>query len=112
MARVLALVPDLMDRSRLTAILGGELELVATVGHLRSRLTDAATAVHPEIVVVDLGRRGVIEALPTIRAATGARIIAFGPHVERDVLAAAQAAGCDEVLARSVFFSTLAERLG
>jgi hypothetical protein len=42
-----------------------------------------------------------------IRAATTARIIGFGPHVERDVLSAARQAGCDEVLARSVFFSTL-----
>jgi hypothetical protein len=108
MTRVLALAPDLMDRSRITAALGAEVELVATTGHLRQSLDAAAgSGSGPEIVVVDLGRRGVLDALPGIRAATGARIVGFGPHVERDLLAAARQAGCDEVVARSVFFSTL-----
>lgn len=103
--RILALVPDLMDRSRVAAALGDEVEFVATAGHLRDRL--AGDDGDPEIVVVDLGRRGVLDALPALRAATTARIIGFGPHVERDLLIAARAGGCDEVLARSVFFSQL-----
>ena len=105
MSRVVALVPDLMDRSKLTAALGGDVELVATPRHLGQRL--AGDGPDPAIVVVDLGRRGAIDAVAAIRAATGARIVGFGPHVERDVLSAARQAGCDEVLARSVFFSTL-----
>ena len=109
MSRVLALVPDLMDRSKLTAALGADVELVATPGHLSQRLTGDGP--DPAIVVVDLGRRGTIDALPAIRAATGARIIGFGPHVERDLLSAARHAGCDEVLARSLFFSTLDQLL-
>jgi hypothetical protein len=103
-SRVLALVADLMDRSKLTAALGDDVELVATAGHLRDRL-DAGP--DPDIVLVDLGRRGILDALPAIRAATGARIVGFGAHVERDLLAAARGAGCDEVLARSAFFTRL-----
>jgi DNA-binding NarL/FixJ family response regulator len=106
--RVLALVPDLMDRSRLTAALGGDVELVATVGHLTRRLADT-DADAPETVVVDVDRPGVLDALATIRAATSARLVAFGAHVERDRLAAAKAAGCDQVLARSAFFANLSE---
>jgi hypothetical protein len=106
--RVLALVPDLMDRSRLTAALGDDVELVATVGHLTRRLADPEAPV-PGTVVVDVDRAGVLDALPTIRAATTARLVAFGAHVERDRLAAAQAAGCDKVLARSAFFANLTD---
>src|SRR3954469_16205366 len=105
MSRVVALVPDLMDRSKLTAALGADAELVATPRHLSQRLTGDGP--DPAIVVVDLGRRGAIDTVAAIRAATTARIVGFGPHVERDLLSAARNAGCDEVLARSVFFSTL-----
>src|SRR3954447_6958974 len=105
MSRVVALVPDLMDRSKLTAALGADVELVATPRHLSQRLTGEGP--DPAIVVVDLGRRGAIEALPPIQPATAGRFIGFGPHVERDVLRVAREAGCDEVLARSVFFPTL-----
>jgi len=45
-------------------------------------------------------------------AATGARVIGFGSHVDTDLLAAARLAGCEEVLARSAFFSRLDELLG
>jgi hypothetical protein len=102
--RVLALVPDLMDRSRVTAALGDDVELVATTGHLRDRL---AAGPDPDVIIVDLGRRGVLDALPAVRAATAARIIGFGPHVERDLLTAAHTAGCDQVVARSAFFGRL-----
>jgi len=34
----------------------------------------------------------------------GARTVGFAAHVDEELMAAASAAGCDEVLARSVFF--------
>jgi len=34
----------------------------------------------------------------------GARTVGFAAHVDEELIAAASAAGCDEVLARSVFF--------
>jgi DNA-binding response OmpR family regulator len=34
-----------------------------------------------------------------------ARVVAFGPHVHEEWLAAARAAGCDVVMARGQFFS-------
>ncbi|TWT56716.1 hypothetical protein KOR42_00700 [Thalassoglobus neptunius] len=49
-------------------------------------------------VVVDLELSGV--DLAALRNATSAKIVAFGPHVQTDRLAAARSAGCDFVLSR------------
>jgi len=97
-SRILAYVPDLMDRSRLAGIQG--VELVA-------RATDLASqAAAGDTVVVDLSRPGVLEVVPLVVAA-GARVVGFISHVDSEGTAAARAAGCDPVLARSVFFSRL-----
>lgn len=98
MARVVAYVPDLMDRSRLSGIDG--LVFVASPAEL------AGAAVGAALVVVDLARPGVLEALPGL---AGVRTVGFGSHVDRDLLAAAEAAGCQEVLPRSRFFARVAD---
>ncbi len=97
MTRVIAYVPDLMDRSKLAA--AGEVTFVSTPGELA-----AATA---DLVVVDLSRPGVMEVLSQV----GVRTIGFGSHVDHELLAAARAAGCDEVLPRSKFFARIGELL-
>ena len=106
--RVVALVPDLMDRSRLGGLGGpGEVDLV----HVRaaSELGDAVTAAPTALVVVDLARPGVLDAL---RAGLGVRVVGFASHVDTDLIAAAEAAGCTEVLPRSRFFARLPDLLG
>lgn len=100
-ARAVAFVPDLMDRSRF----GGRAEFVASVDELAA----AASGDDVAVVVVDLGRPGVIEALRGLP--DGVRTIGFGSHVDRDLLAAATDAGCDEVLPRSQFFTHLPDLL-
>ena len=92
-----AFVPDLMDRSRLAGL---DVEFVATPADL------AATA--SEVVVLDLGRPGVLDALPSL---AGRRTIGFGSHVDRELLDAARTAGCDEVMPRSEFFRRARELL-
>jgi hypothetical protein len=90
--RVVALVGDLMDRSRLTAAIP-QLEVVGEPGAV------AGAAV----IVVDLARHG--DAVSELRRfAPTARIVAYGPHVDEDGLAAATRAGADLVLPRSRFF--------
>ncbi len=90
--RVVALVPDLMDRSRLAAAVDG----VEFTG-------GAGGAAGADVVVVDLARHaGSVPELRTV--APSARIVAFGPHVDDETLAAARAAGADEVMPRSRFF--------
>ncbi|CAN5706813.1 hypothetical protein BH20ACT2_BH20ACT2_12850 [soil metagenome] len=98
--RIAAYVPDLMDRSKFAA-LAAEVRFV-------SRPEDLV-GLDADLVVLDLSRAGVLDVVGSLDAA---RVIGFGSHVEREVLDAARAAGCDEVLARSKFFGRLAELLG
>jgi hypothetical protein len=85
--------PDLLDRSRIVAA-----HPDATVVNRPEALFDA-----PEraTVLVDLRRAGVLEVLPRLGHA---RTIGFASHVDDELIAAARAAGCDDVLPRSVFF--------
>lgn len=93
---VAAFAPDLMDQSKLRGAID-DLVMLRNPAALAS--TDAA------IVLVDLGRPGVLDVIDAIAG----RVIGFGSHVDDALLAAAEAAGCDEVMARSVFFSRLAK---
>lgn len=100
-ARVVAFVPDLMDRSRLGRL--GSIEVV----HARnpSDLVDIATA--EDLVVVDLSRTGVLDVLGQVAG----EVVGFASHVDAELLAAAAASGCGEVLPRSRFFAGLARRV-
>ena len=88
---VVAFVSDLMDRSRISAALPGT-----------TFTADPAATIDADVVLVDLGRAG--DRISDIRAATAARIVGFGPHVDHDADADARAAGADVVVARSRFF--------
>jgi hypothetical protein len=101
---VVAYVPDLMDRSKVSAAAAGEVRFVAQPAGL------AAAAATADLVVVDLSRPGVLDALIDV-AALGVRVIGFGSHVDRDLLDEARSAGCSQVLARSAFFGQLASLL-
>ena len=94
MTRVLALVGDLMDRSRISAA-------VAEATFVRS-----ATDIDFEefdVVLVDLVHAPT--AVQTARAASATiRIVAFGPHVGGGALSTAASAGANVVMARSKFF--------
>ncbi len=94
---MVAYVPDLLDRSKVGAAAAATFvaepeQLAGLVG------TD-------DVVVVDLARLGVLEALPGL-VATGARVVGFGSHVDRATLEAAAATGC-EAMPRSQFFRSL-----
>jgi hypothetical protein len=89
---IVAMVDDLMDRSRLSA---------AIADVVFARTVEACAGA--DVVVVDLVRHGAWVA--AVRAAVpGARIVAFGPHVDEDAFAQARADGADLALARSAFF--------
>ena len=86
--------PDLMDRSRIAAA-HPDAVFVSDPSELG--------AVQADLVIVDVARPGVLEV---VRAIAG-RVIAFARHDDQSTIDAAHAAGCDEVLARSVFFKRL-----
>ena len=96
---VAAYVPDLMDRSKVAAAAPD-----ATFVSDPEQLAD----VDADLVVLDLSRPGAVDVLPKLRTHT----IGFCRHTLRDVIAAAENAGCDLVLVRSEFFARLPELLG
>ncbi|MDQ6614847.1 MAG: hypothetical protein M3083_08890 [Actinomycetota bacterium] len=99
MTGTVAYVPDLMDRSKVASV--GPVTFVNHPADLPVA-SEGAT-----LVVVDLSRPGVLEVLAAIKAPT----VGFGRHDDRERLAAATAAGCDRVLARSAFFSQVSQLL-
>ena len=101
MSRVVAYVPDLMDRSKVAAAAGGDCVFASRPGDL------AALSAGADVVVVDLTKPGVVEVL----AGLDARVIGFANHTSRDVMDAARAAGCEQVLPRSDFFARIDELL-
>jgi len=108
--RVLAYVPDLMDRSKVAAAAPGATFVTRPDG-LAAAAADAGAGTDADlVVVVDLTRAGVLEVLPAL--AGHGRLLGFANHTARDVMDSARAAGCEQVLARSAFFSRLEELLG
>ena len=100
MTRVAAYVPDLIDRSKVAAAGGPDVMFVRAPAEL--------AGAGAELVVVDLSRPGVLEALSELG---GVRSIGFASHVDRELARAAEDAGCSEVLPRSRFFSSLSDLL-
>lgn len=91
-----------MDRSRVAAAAraaGVELVLVEAASGLAGAVASGA-----DLVIVDLSRSGVLDALGGL---TQMRTLGFGSHVDRELLGAAAAAGCGKVMARSAFFGRL-----
>ena len=99
MTRIVAYVPDLLDRSKVAA--AGDCVFVARPADL------AALCPGADVVVVDLTRPGVVDVLADLDA----RVIGFANHTSRDVMDAARAAGCEHVLPRSQFFARIDELL-
>jgi hypothetical protein len=97
--RTVAIMTDLMDRSRVSAALP-DVEFT----------TDPGACAGADVVVIDLARHAATVA--TVRvAAPAARIVAFGPHVDDELLAGAARDGADVVLPRSRFFQDPAAAL-
>ena len=96
MKTVAGYVPDLMDRSRVTAA-------IPTIRFVSD--APSILAASEDLVVVDVSRPGVLEH---VRDVSGF-VVGFGAHVDDELLAAAAEAGCDLVLPRSRFFRRLGE---
>jgi DNA-binding NarL/FixJ family response regulator len=108
MARVLALVPDLLFGSRVQGALAGsghDVELIADERRLRERLADAG-APPVAVLVVDLtdgalDGAGIVESLAGDDELRGARTLGFYSHVDAPARERAEKAGFDLVVPRS-----------
>jgi CheY-like chemotaxis protein len=108
MGRVVALMDDLFFQMKLAETakqLGVEVK-VATNGEALMGLMES----EPKLVIVDLNARSqpiqAIEKLRLLRK--DVRVVGFLSHVQKELAAQAQAAGCDEVMPRSSFTQNLA----
>jgi DNA-binding NarL/FixJ family response regulator len=108
MARVLALVPDLLFGSRVQGSLiaaGHEVEMIGTEAGLTERLADAE-APAATVLVVDLtdasfDGAGIVESLSRGAGLGHTRTLAFYAHVDASVRERAEQAGFDLVVPRS-----------
>jgi len=99
-----------------------QMKVAETAKHLGIELRVATTSEAlmgllqppPRLVIVDLNSRSQpIQAVEKLRAIQpDLPVVAFLSHVQRDLAAQAQRAGCSEVMPRSIFTQKLAEILG
>jgi DNA-binding NarL/FixJ family response regulator len=108
MARVLALVPDLLFGSRVQGSLlgaGHEVELIGEQARLSDRLRDGAGPAVAVLVVdltsEDLDGAGLVRALSGAGELAGIRTLGFYSHVDTDTRERAEQAGFDMVVPRS-----------
>jgi DNA-binding NarL/FixJ family response regulator len=112
MGRVVALMDDLFFQMKLAETakqLGVEVKVAANGEALLGLLEP-----EPKLVIVDLNARGQpVQAIERLRAThANVRVIGFLSHVQRELAAQAQQAGCNEVMPRSSFTQNLAAILG
>jgi DNA-binding NarL/FixJ family response regulator len=110
MAKVVALMDDLFFQMKVNETakqLGIEFKVAANADALIHLLEQS-----PKLVIVDLNARSQpVQAVEKLRASangSNVKIVAFLSHVQRELAAQAQAAGCDEVMPRSLFTQNLA----
>ena len=108
MGKVVALVDDLFFQMKLAETakqLGVEVK-VATNGDALLSLME----IGPKLVIVDLNARNQpLQAIEKLRQTSkDIRVVGFLSHVQTQLAAQAQAAGCNEVMPRSSFTQNLA----
>jgi DNA-binding NarL/FixJ family response regulator len=108
MARVVALMDDLFFQMKLAETakhLGVEVKVAASSEALQALLNPP-----PKLLIVDLNSRSQpIATIQRLRADKNElRVVGFLSHVQTELAAQARAAGCDEVMPRSVFTQNLA----
>ncbi len=108
MARVLALVPDLLFGSRVQGALaaaGDEVELIGDETRLKARLADpgapAAAVLLVDLTSDDLDGAALVRELSAAGELASLRTLGFYAHVDVHVRARAEQAGFDLVVPRS-----------
>lgn len=108
MGRIVALMDDLFFQMKVAETakqLGLELKVAANGDALQGLLEPP-----PKLVIVDLNARSQpIAAIERLRSVQkDLRVVGFLSHVQRELAAQAEAAGCNQVMPRSAFTQNLA----
>ena len=102
---VIALGDDLIFFSRIAAEAHAA-GLTARQHRDPGTVTETARVNSSRVVLLDLTYPG-LDVSKIVSDAAGLRVVAYGPHVEAEMLRAARRAGCDLVLPRSKFVEEL-----
>ncbi len=111
---ILAVVDDLIFLSKIQQT--AQLLRVPVEPVDPKNLQERAAQTNPRAVILDLNHRSgaavaILRALKADPLTSGTPVVGFVSHVQSDLIAAARAAGCDEVLARSAFSAQLPQLL-
>jgi DNA-binding NarL/FixJ family response regulator len=103
---------DLMFSGRVSsaaAAVGAEFSDVMSTEHLLELASDGCDLVILDLATskVAIGIEDIVAKLKAIPEAP--RVLAYGPHVQEANLAAATAAGCDQVMTRGQFSQNLSQ---
>ncbi len=109
MAVILA-VRDLVFRSKVLAA-AERLAADVRIAPRGTPLEEAARALGPGTLVVDLAEPGVVEQVGAAKRAGASRVVGFLGHLQGDLMEASLRAGVDEVLTRGQFVARLEEIL-
>lgn len=111
---ILYFASDLIWATRIKGVaddLGIPCRPVRNPDMLAQRLADTS----PKALILDLETEesglALLRALRSDQRGAGIRVVAFAPHVKKDLMRAAKEAGADEVLTRGAFDHGLAEIL-
>jgi DNA-binding NarL/FixJ family response regulator len=115
MTSVIAAVDDLMFSSKISAT-ARQLGIEISFARSSDDLLRLARANKPTLVIFDLNSTKLdsVRAIAAMKAdaeLASISMLGFVSHVDSEAIAAARAAGIDEVLARSAFTARLAEIL-
>ncbi|HEY6290333.1 MAG TPA: response regulator [Terriglobia bacterium] len=113
---LIAAVDDLFFSARIrdTARRAGVATEIVATAKLPAALAERLVRGGAEAVILDLNSPRAVDLIRTLKADPQTRpvpIVGFASHVAADTIAAARAAGCDQVLARSAFTHQLPELL-
>lgn len=110
--KVLAAIHDMMFSSKVTACAKGK-----PIEWLKrgTRVADAVTASQPDVLLIDLAAPQ-LDALNAIReiksgASRSCTVIGYVDHTREDLIEAARAAGCDQVMSKGEFARRLPQLL-
>jgi hypothetical protein len=103
---ILVLVRDLMFASKISATAQSEGVAVKMI-----RDPEKLAGEQGDRLIVDLNQAGALEAAAQWKSKSGARVVGFVSHVDRETIDRARSMGIDEVLPRSQFVQRLPELL-
>jgi hypothetical protein len=109
MSSVLVLSPDLMAVSSISSAArqaGWTAQSIAQPAQVLDKTTADLKLLIIDLAAVQPPLKGLLEQARLL--APGVAVVAFGPHVQADLLQAAQEAGCDRVCTRGEFMRGLA----